>query len=202
MEVINVTAEADRFTANAYLVPGTTTTLIDIGTMPDVIEVIDRHVDTVDAVIITHQHGDHTGKLPSVVERYSPDVYAYDDHQLRTEAISDGDPVPVGDESATAVHTPGHAPDHVALYTDTALFSGDVCVYNNGAFDDGSFGKTDGPNMSREVLITSLERLISVLPPSVSELYAGHGNTYTGDVHTVIERALERARRREPKYPD
>jgi hypothetical protein len=33
-------------------------------------------------------------------------------------------------------------------------------------------------------------------------MYSGHGGVYEGDVRAVVERALERAERREPKYPD
>jgi hypothetical protein len=41
----------------------------------------------------------------------------------------------------------------------------------------------------------------------VSRLYAGHGDVFETDpagdsVRDVVERALERAERREPKYPD
>jgi hypothetical protein len=33
-------------------------------------------------------------------------------------------------------------------------------------------------------------------------MYAGHGDEFHGDVRDVIETALERAEKREPKYPD
>lgn len=202
MEAINVTRDADRFTANAYVVPGERPTLVDAGAMPGVVEAIAEHVPTLDAVVITHRHADHVGKLASVIEAYEPAVYMYASHELRTNPLEDGDRVTIGDGSYEVLHTPGHADDHVVLIGETALFSGDVVVYNDGAFDDGSFGKTDGPNMSREVLIDSIERLLAALPASVEAMYPGHGDTYTGDIHAVIERALERAKRREPKYPE
>ena len=36
----------------------------------------------------------------------------------------------------------------------------------------------------------------------VEQLYAGHGDPFHGDVRVVVETALERAEREDPKYPD
>ena len=207
MEPTVVTDGADVFTCNAYLVDGETPTLIDAGTMPGVADVIADHVADLDRVVLTHQHGDHVGELDAVLDRFDADLYAYADHPRRTVAIDDGDSVAIGDDEFDAIHTPGHASDHLSLVSDRALFSGDVVVYNDGAFDDGSFGRTDRRGQSRERLIESLERILDSLPDSVSAMYAGHGDPLRAepagdDVRTVIERALERAERREPKYPD
>jgi hydroxyacylglutathione hydrolase len=105
------------------------------------------------------------------------------------------------------VYTPGHAADHVSLVGETALFSGDAVVYNDGAFDDGSFGRTDMAGQSRERLIGSLGTLLERLPETVTTMYAGHGDVFAADpsgegdgVRDVVERALARAERREPKY--
>ena len=207
MEPTVVTDGADVFTCNAYLVDGETPTLIDAGTMPGVADVIADHVADLDRVVLTHQHGDHVGELDAVLDRFDADLYAYADHPRRTVAIDDGDSVAIGDDEFDAIHTPGHASDHLSLVSDRALFSGDVVVYNDGAFDDGSFGRTDRRGQSRERLIESLERILDSLPDSVSAMHAGHGDPFRAepagdDVRTVIERALERAERREPKYPD
>jgi glyoxylase-like metal-dependent hydrolase (beta-lactamase superfamily II) len=199
----NLTAHAETFTSNAYLVAGETTTLVDVGAMDGVVDAIREHVDTLDAVVLTHQHGDHVAQLEAVCDAFDPEVYAYADHPRRTHAIADGDTVPVGDEACRVVYTPGHADDHVALVGEQSLYSGDVVVYNDGAFSDGSFGRTDRPGQSRERLIESLRTLLERLPDSVTAMYPGHGDVFVanGDsVRTVIERALERAERRQPKY--
>ncbi|WP_049984380.1 MBL fold metallo-hydrolase [Halorubrum sp. BV1] len=212
MEPITVTADAEEFTCNAYLVPGEATTLVDAGTMPGVGDVIadalaDAGVDGLDRVIVTHQHHDHVGELDAVLDRFDATLYANGSHPRRDVAIGDGDEILVGDEACEVVFTPGHADDHVSLVGDTRLYSGDVFVYNDGAFDDGSFGRTDMAGQSRERLIESLHTLLDRLPDTVDAMYPGHGDVYRASdgpdtVREVLERATERAERREPKYPD
>lgn len=202
MDVINVTADAETFTSNAYLALGSVPTMVDAGSMEGVEEVIREHTDTVERVVLTHQHGDHVGELETIVSAFDAECFAFADHPLRTAELRDGEELVIGDETVEVVHTPGHGDDHVSLVGEYSLFSGDVVVYNDGAFDDGSFGRTDYPGMSRERLIESIETLLDRLPETVDTMYAGHGEVYRGDVRTVIERSLERAKRREPKYPD
>ena len=212
MEPITVTADAEAFTCNAYLVVGETTTLVDAGTMPGVEETIAEElaaagVDGLDRVVVTHQHRDHVAELDPVLDRFGPELCAYGDRPRRDVALADGDAVRVGDEVCEVVYTPGHADDHVSLVGDERLYSGDVVVHDDGAFDDGSFGRTDMAGQSRERLIESLRELLDRLPESVSAMYPGHGHVYRagdghGTVREVIARATERAERREPKYPD
>jgi glyoxylase-like metal-dependent hydrolase (beta-lactamase superfamily II) len=205
MDVYNVTADAEEFTCNAYLLPGESPTLVDAGTMPGVESVVADHVDELDRVVLTHQHRDHVGELDAVLDAFDTELYAYGDHPRRTHGLSDGDTVAMGDESFEVVYTPGHADDHVSFVGDHSLFSGDVVVYNDGAFDDGSFGRTDMAGQSRERLIGSLQTLLDRLPDSVTAMYAGHGDAFhadDGSVRDVVSRALSRAERREPKYGD
>mgnify|MGYP005864536753 CR=1 FL=1 len=212
MEPITVTADAEAFTCNAYLVPGDAPALVDAGTMPGVDEVIaealdDAGVNELDRVVLTHQHHDHVGELDAVLDRFDPTLYAHASHPHRDVALGDGDEILIGDEPCEVVYTPGHADDHVSLVGKERLYSGDVVVYNDGAFDDGSFGRTDMTGQSRETLIESLQTLLNRLPETVEAMYPGHGDVYratdgSDTVRAVIERATERAERLEPKYPD
>lgn len=202
MSVTNVTAGAETFTSNAFLVTGEVTALVDVGAMVGVESVIQEHVADLERVYITHQHGDHIAELPAVVDAFDPEVYAAAGHELRTGSLDGGDTVPIGDTSYTVVPTPGHADDHVSFVGPRTLFSGDVVVHDDGAFSDGSFGRTDAPDQSRTELIESIERLLEAMPPGVERMYSGHGSEFQGDVRAVVERALERAARHEPKYPE
>jgi glyoxylase-like metal-dependent hydrolase (beta-lactamase superfamily II) len=207
MDIVTVTDGAEQFTCNAYLVLGERNVLVDAGTMPGVEDVVAEHTDALDAVVLTHQHTDHVGELDAVLDAFDADLYAYADHPRRSGELEDGDELRMGDETFEVVYTPGHASDHVSLVGETRVFSGDVVVYDDGAFDDGSFGRTDMPGQSRERLVESLRTLLDRMPDTVTELYAGHGDVFRSDpagdsVRDVIERALARAERREPKYPD
>ena len=202
MDILTVTADAELFTCNAYLALGEEPTLVDAGAMAGVEDVVAEHTDDLSKVVLTHQHSDHVAELDAVLDRFDTDCYAFGDHPERTHELSDGGDVVIGDETCEVVHTPGHADDHVSLVGEQSLFSGDVVVYNDGAFDDGSFGRTDYPGQSRERLIESIRELLDRMPDTVDEMYAGHGDVFSGDVHEVVERALDRAERREPKYPD
>ncbi|QCC59765.1 MBL fold metallo-hydrolase [Natrinema thermotolerans] len=204
MEVVHVTEGAETFTCNAFLAIGEDghTTLVDAGAWDGVIDEVRSHTDGVDAVVMTHQHGDHVERLEAVVDAFDPEVYAYADHPTRTHAIDDGDTVRIGDEEFDVVYTPGHADDHVSVVSESSLFSGDVVVHDDGAFDYGSFGRTDMAGQSRERLIESIRDLLERMPEGVEHMYAGHGGVFHGDVRDVVETALERAAKREPKYPD
>ncbi|WP_439027663.1 MBL fold metallo-hydrolase [Haloarchaeobius sp. DT45] len=202
MNVTHVTADADVFTCNVYLVTGERTTLVDAGAMEGVVDVVRDHTDHLDQVVLTHQHGDHVAQLDAVLDEFSCDCYAYAQHPRRTHELDDGDFVKIGDETFEVVYTPGHAADHVAYVSESTLFSGDVVVHDDAAFDYGSFGRTDMAGQSRERLIESIKDLLDRLPDSVEHMYAGHGGEFHGDVRDVVETALVRAERREPKYPD
>ncbi|MGM0606601.1 MAG: MBL fold metallo-hydrolase [Halobacteriota archaeon] len=202
MDVTNVTADAETFTCNAYLAEGDRTVLVDAGAVEGVVETIREHTDGLDAVVLTHQHSDHVAQLDAVLDAFDAPLYAYADHPRREGALDDGDQVFIGDKAFDVVYTPGHADDHVSFVSETTLFSGDVVVHNDGAFEYGSFGRTDMAGQSRERLIESLEALLEQLDDGVEHMYAGHGDTFHGDVRDVVETALGRAEKREPKYPD
>ncbi len=202
MDVYNVTAAAETFTCNAYLALGERPVLVDAGAMDGVVEAVRDHTRNLDAVVLTHQHGDHVAQLDDVLDEFDADLYAYADHDRRSVELDDGDQVMVGDEAFDVVYTPGHADDHVSLVSENTLFSGDVVVHDDGAFDYGSFGRTDMAGQSRERLIESIRDVLDRMPGSVEQMYAGHGDAFEGDVRDVVETALERAEKREPKYPD
>jgi hydroxyacylglutathione hydrolase len=202
MAVYNPTEGAETFTCNVFLVVGEQTTLIDAGAMPRIVEEVRKHTEDVDQVVLTHGHGDHVEQLESVLDAFDPDLYAYADHPRRTHELADGDTLTIGDETCETIYTPGHADDHLAFMSETTIYSGDVVVHDDGAFEGGSFGRTDMAGQSREKLIESIRRILDRLPESVEHMYSGHGSEFHGDIRAVIETALERAERREPKYPE
>ncbi|TKR25848.1 MBL fold metallo-hydrolase [Natronomonas salsuginis] len=202
MDVYNVTADADVFTCNAYLVEGERTVLVDAGAWSGVVDAVKSHTDALDAIMLTHQHSDHIAELDAVLDAFDAPLYAYADHPRREGELDDDDQVFIGDEPFDVVYTPGHADDHVAFVSETTLFSGDVVVHDDGAFDYGSFGRTDMPGQSRERLIESIKALLEVMGDDIEHMYTGHGDEFHGDVRDVVETALGRAKKRQPKYPE
>jgi hydroxyacylglutathione hydrolase len=83
--------------------------------------------------------------------------------------IEDEDVVSVGGLSFTALHTPGHAPGHLAFYAP-----GEGLVISGDALFAGSVGRVDLPGGSMEVLMRSINERLLTLPDETAVL-SGHG---------------------------
>jgi glyoxylase-like metal-dependent hydrolase (beta-lactamase superfamily II) len=126
-----------------WLLEGRVTTLIDAGTGDP------RHLDGVaDAlagarltqVLVTHAHGDHASgamalrqRFPGVRFRKMPWPGRDAKWPVDWDPIVPGESIQAGDGLLAAVHTPGHAPDHLCFWDDTSrsLFCGDLAQSGN-----------------------------------------------------------------------
>jgi glyoxylase-like metal-dependent hydrolase (beta-lactamase superfamily II) len=81
--------------------------------------------------------------------------------------LSDGDIIQIGNISLKVLHTPGHTPGSICLYSDNVLFSGDTLFA-------GSVGRTDLPGGSERGIIRSIKEKLLVLPDETS-VRPGHG---------------------------
>ena len=83
--------------------------------------------------------------------------------------LADGERLVLGEHAFEVLHTPGHAPGHVAFYAPAAgvLFSGD-------ALFRGSVGRTDLPLCDPLALERSLRDRLMALPDETRVL-SGHG---------------------------
>lgn len=154
-----------------YTGPGTNTWIL--GDAPAAI-VIDpgpddaSHLDAIDhrlgdiaagAVLLTHGHADHEAGAERFAARHSAQV-------LRYPGLGDGDVVHSGTLSVTALHTPGHAPDHLSFWMPEAgvLFCGDLILGRGSSmvsYPDGDVAD----------LLHSLERVAELRPRM---LFPGH----------------------------
>jgi hydroxyacylglutathione hydrolase len=185
----NLAAGQTGLTSNAFLGAGERTVLVDVGSGFDIVSDVREHVETLDAVVLTHTHHDHVGNLDDVTGAFGVDVWGYDpdqdgvDHQL-----TDGDRVALGDHDYEVVHTPGHKDDHVCLYSPASgvLFAGDL------VFANGGFGRTDLAEGNRRVLVESIERVLDRVG-TVDQLHCGHGPSVTTNPRHDVELALQAA---------
>jgi glyoxylase-like metal-dependent hydrolase (beta-lactamase superfamily II) len=189
--ITNLAAGQQVFTSNVFLVTGERTVLIDVGNDFDVCATVREYVDDIDVVVLTHTHPDHVGNLDPVVEEFGVDVWGFDIDQPGVDhAIEDGETVQLGDDSYTAIHTPGHKNDHLCFYArgPGILIAGDLI------FANGGFGRTDLEEGNRQLLIESIDRVTETVEETLSALHCGHGPSVTNQPFDHVELAAQAAR--------
>ena len=155
-------------------------TLVDAG-VGDALHVseIDRHLSSASArlahVIVTHAHGDHAAGAPSLAANHPgvrfhkfPWPEADGNYPVRWEPIQDGDVLVAGGEPLMVLHTPGHSPDHIALWhqPSRSVFTGDLVVLGSSVMIEASRGG------DLKSYLAALERMLSL---EASRLLPAHG---------------------------
>ena len=87
----------------------------------------------VERVLLTHRHPDHTGGVAEVVRATGSVVGAWGSESIEgvdVVPIEDGEVIGVDGVSLRAIHSPGHASDHLCFFLEEekALFAGDVIL--------------------------------------------------------------------------
>lgn len=146
---------------------------------------------TLEKIVLTHGHLDHVGGTPELLSEINVPVIGphIDDafwlqglmNQSQmfgfppidpfepTEWLQEGDEIEFGEESLAVIHTPGHTPGHVILFSQSAniAFVGDV-LFN------GAIGRTDFPKGDYATLINSIKTKLWPLGNDV-RFIPGHG---------------------------
>lgn len=86
---------------------------------------------------------------------------------LCDQTIEEGDTVSFGNISLKVIHTPGHTPGGISLYTDGIVFVGDTLFA-------GSIGRTDFPGGDFDTLISSIKTKLFNMEDDMRVL-SGHG---------------------------
>ncbi len=175
--------------------PGTNTYLIGI----DEIVVIDpgpaddAHLDTIAAcggdrirwIALTHTHEDHSPGATGLIERTGAELigFASTDELTMDMTFGDGDTLEGTEFRIDAVHTPGHASDHLCwlLPNERLLFSGDHLM-------EGSTVVIAPPDGH---MATYLDSLRKVRELRLRAIAPGHGHLIREphDVHRLLPRA-------------
>jgi endoribonuclease LACTB2 len=165
---------------NTYLVGnGRARILLDTGQgvpayLPVLEQALERAGCAIQEIVLTHGHPDHIGGAADVIARHGPlrvskRPHAGFDarHPVSITPIDDGDVVRTEGATLRALHTPGHAEDHLcfALEEENAIFSGDNVL---------GVGTTVIPAEGGDLLdyMRSLERLLGERPTAI---YPAHG---------------------------
>jgi glyoxylase-like metal-dependent hydrolase (beta-lactamase superfamily II) len=114
------------------------------------------------AILLTHDHSDHSEAVPELVSRFSPVPLAAARGTV-SALLEDGDRCGPFDVLAT----PGHAPDHLTFVTDDGLaFTGDAVLGEGSVFIAGQLAE----------YLEALERLRARAPAALAP---GHGPPVT-----------------------
>jgi glyoxylase-like metal-dependent hydrolase (beta-lactamase superfamily II) len=142
-------------------------------------------------ILLTHTHGDHWGGLKALQEATGLPVHAYK-HSAK-EGFTPDIPLDEGDEVAglTALHTPGHAADHLCFAYQPAglpriLFSGDHVM----SWSSSIVSPPDGDMLA---YYRGLERLIA----RDDEVYLGGHGPALPDPQTLVKELLSHRQHRE-----
>jgi len=139
-------------------------------------------------IINTHGHFDHVGANRKMKEATGASILIHaldapmlsqlsasaaawglsvEDSPMADKMLSEGQRVSFGMITLEVLHTPGHTPGGVSLYTNGVVFVGDTLFA-------GSIGRTDFPGGDYDTLIASIRNKLFVLEDNVRVL-SGHG---------------------------
>lgn len=182
-----------------WLLRGRVPTLIDAGTGEVAhLDAVEQALDgaTLMQVLVTHAHGDHASGAPAVAARFPHAVFRKMPWTGRDQKwpvdwhpIADGDHVVAGDETLIAVHTPGHAPDHLAFWHEPTrtLFAGDLAVKGTTIFIPSNH------QGDLSDYLASLDRVLALAP---ARLLPAHGPVID-DPGMLLRGYIEHRRERE-----
>ncbi len=207
LEIIQIAA--GPIETNAFLVmdPESGDALI-IDAPPDVeieldSDIVEHGVRPV-ALVLTHTHWDHIGDVAALVDRFAVPVLVHEIERERVErpsggpidikpakvsrTLSEGDEVVLGRHTFAVMHTPGHSPGQISLYSeaDGVMFGGDT-LFPNG------YGRVDIPGASEDATLATIRRLLTL--PDQVRVYTGHGlSTTIGKERPWMERVDQTGR--------
>lgn len=155
-----------------WLIAGRVPTLIDAGVGdPRHLDALERALNgaALGRVLVTHAHSDHASGAGAIAGR-APDArflkLPWPERDSRWavtwEKVHDGDVIEAGDTTLTAVHTPGHAPDHLCFWhaETRTMFGGDLVIHGTTVYIPAAHGDL-------AAYLASLARVLAFDPASI-----------------------------------
>lgn len=142
---------------------------------------------TLNYIVNTHGHGDHTSgnrrlkeltgakivmheaddtlfRSPEAIEKYKK--MGLEASPPADLTVADGDVITIGSVTVNVIHTPGHSPGGICLLCEGNLFSGDTLFV-------GGIGRTDLPGSNHQLFFQSLKEKLLTLPDE-TVVWPGH----------------------------
>ncbi len=101
---------------------------VDPGDAHPVCAFVEDHDLGLEAILVTHHHGDHVGGVEDLAARFDCPVYgpAMEDIDGLNRPVGGGDAVSFADIELEVYEVPGHTRGHVAYFGSGLLFCGDT----------------------------------------------------------------------------
>ncbi len=147
------------------------------------------------AVLISHTHRDHWPLAPRIAAQTGTGIRAFSEQPpfAAGERLEDGARLSGGGTTLVALHTPGHASDHLCflLEEERALFTADLVM----GWSTSIIAPPDG-NLTQ--YMASLERLVELgRDDGLDVLYPGHGESITRPLDRIGQIRRHRQQRTE-----
>jgi glyoxylase-like metal-dependent hydrolase (beta-lactamase superfamily II) len=154
-----------------YLFPGPSPVLFDagVGHPEHIAAIAAAAAEGPSRVIVSHAHPDHASGAPALLARWPSLAVGkmpwpeQDDGRIAWQAVGDGDLVETGEARLQVIHTPGHAPDHIALWdaNGRVLYAADLMQLGN------TVAIPSGHGGDLAVYLRSLRRVQALAPVRV-----------------------------------
>ncbi|WP_409525962.1 hydroxyacylglutathione hydrolase [Nitrincola sp. MINF-07-Sa-05] len=111
--------------------PGYGSAVVDPGDAEPVLRYLESHDLTLDAILITHHHADHTGGVQKLLSQYPVPVYGPHNSPFGgiTHPLKSGETLELFGEQLEIQEVPAHTLDHISYFkpgTQPQLFCGDT----------------------------------------------------------------------------
>jgi glyoxylase-like metal-dependent hydrolase (beta-lactamase superfamily II)/8-oxo-dGTP pyrophosphatase MutT (NUDIX family) len=185
---------------NTYLVGEDAIAVIDPGPALDahVAKILEAGAGRIRWILTTHTHLDHSPACAAlkaatgaqVLGRPAPAGASQDQGYAPERAPADGERIALGDLHLRAIHTPGHASNHLCYLLEETrmLFTGDHVM-------QGSTVVINPPDGDMRAYLASLDKLLAV---DIAIIAPGHGYL-VGAPHKEVRRLMAHRLAREAK---